>query len=290
MAYLLCAVLLLLQAVISVRTELVAVPVVVTDAGGHRVDGLTQDNFRVFEDGRPQPVAVFQSGDTPVTVGLVVDRSQSMRPKGAALLTTVSAIARASRPDDELFAVGFNDRAWFALAADRPFTNDATQIESALAASRAEGRTALYDGVAVALRHLEKGRAERKVLIIVSDGGDNASEATYAQVMDLARRSQAVIYAIGLLGTPPVEEEEDAGLVKRLCRDTGGLVFFPKSAADIAEASAQVARDIRGQYTLGFAPGPRLAGKAFHKIEVRVEAAGHGRLHARTRSGYVVEP
>jgi len=281
-------VLLLLQAVISVHTELVAVPVSVTDARGRHVSGLTQENFRVFEEGRPQPIAVFHHGDAPITLGLIVDRSQSMLAKRSALQTAVSALLRSSRPDDELFAVGFNDRVSFALAASRPFTNNSREIVASLPAIPTGGRTALYDGVAEALEHLQLGQSEKKVLIVVSDGGDNASQRTYAEVLALARRSDAVIYAIGLLGTSAVEEEEDAGLLKRLCKDTGGVAYFPRTNDEIAAMSTNVARDLREQYTLGFAPGPRTDARAFRRIEVRVSAAGQRRLHVRTRSGYVV--
>ncbi len=285
---LLPVVLLLLQAVISVHTELVAVPVTVTDARGHQVSGLSQDNFRVYEDGRPQPIAVFHHGDASVTLGLVVDRSQSMRPKRAALLTAVSALLQSSRPEDELFAVGFNDRVTFALADSRAFTNDTREIEAALSAMPAAGRTALYDGVAEALQHLHLGRSDKNVLVIVTDGGDNASRETYAHVLALARRSQAVIYAIGLLGTSPAEEEEDAGLITRLCRDSGGVAYFPRTVAEILEASTSLTRDLREQYTLGFIPGKQRDGRTFRRIEVTVAASGQRRLHVRTRSGYVV--
>ena len=284
------AVLLLLQAVISVHTELVAVPVVVTDARGQHISGLSQDSFRVYEDGRQQPIAVFHHGDGPVTLGLIVDRSQSMRPKSTALLSVVSALLKSSRPEDELFAVDFNDRVLLALPEGRSFTNDAKELEAALTAVRAEGRTALYDGVAEGLQHLDIGHGEKRALIVVSDGGDNASRRKYAEILALARRSDAVIYAIGLLGASPVEEEEDAGLLKRLCRDTGGVAYFPRTADEIVEVSMQVARDLREQYTLGFTPSARTDGRAFRKIEVRVTAAGQGRLRVRSRSGYENKP
>jgi Ca-activated chloride channel family protein len=286
---LLPAVLLLLQAVMCVRTELVAVPVTVTDGRGHHVSGLSQENFRVFENGRPQPIAVFHHGDAPVTLGLIIDRSQSMRTKTPALQAAVSALLQSSRPDDELFAVDFNDRVSFALPGGRPFTNDAKELEASLTAVDAAGQTALYDGVAEGLQHLQLGRAEKRPLIVVSDGGDNASRRTYAEVLELARRSDVVIYAIGLLGTSPAEEEEDAGLIKRLCNDTGGLAYFPRSAEEMIAASTHIARDLREQYTLGFAPGTHNDGRAFRRIEVKVYAAGQRRLHVRTRSGYVVQ-
>jgi len=285
---LLATALLLLQAVISVHTELVTVPVTVTDARGRHVGGLSREQFRVFEDGRPRPIAVFHYGDAPLTLGLVVDRSQSMRQKGPALLTAVSALLRSTRPDDELFAVGFNDSVTFALAGGRPFTNDVREIETTLHAIPAGGRTALYDGVAEALQHLQLGHAGRKALVLVSDGGDNASRETSARILALARQSNAVIYAIGLLGTSVAEEEEDAGLLRRLCKDTGGVAYFPRSAEDILAVSTSVARDLREQYTLGFEPGPRTDGRPFRRIDVKVTADGHGRLHVRTRSGYLV--
>jgi Ca-activated chloride channel family protein len=285
---LLPAVFLLLQAVISVHTELVAVPVTVTDPDGHHVSGLSQDNFRVYEDGRPQPIAVFHHGDSPVTLGLIVDRSQSMRPKARALRAAVSALLESSRPEDELFAVGFNDHVSLILPGGQPFTNDPQELQAALSATRAEGQTALYDGVAEALEHVQLGHATKYVLVVISDGGDNASRETYAGVLALAWRSQAAIYAIGLLGTSPIEEEEDAGLLKRLSKDTGGVAHFPRSAAEVAAAASDIARDLREQYMLGFSPGPRTAARAFRKIAVKVSAAGQGRLRVRTRSGYIV--
>ena len=266
-----------------------AVPVTVTDARGHHVSGLSQENFRVFENGRPQPIVVFHHGDAPVTLGLIIDRSQSMRAKTPALLAAVSALLQSSRPDDELFAVNFNDHVSFALPAGRPFTNDAKELEASLTAVDAAGRTALHDGVAQGLQHLQLGHTEKRALIVVSDGGDNASRRTYAEVLALARRSDVVIYGIGFLGTPPAEEEEDAGLIKRLCKDTGGAAYFPRSAEEIVAVSTHIARDFRERSTLGFAPGAHTDGRAFRRIEVRVSATGQGRLHVRTRSGYVVQ-
>jgi Ca-activated chloride channel family protein len=283
------ALLLLLQGVISVRTELVAVPVTVTDGRGLHVAGLTPDNFRVYENGRLQPITVFDYGDAPIALGVVVDRSQSMRPKAAALGTALSSLLESSSPDDELFGVNFHDDASLALARE-PFTHDAKELATALSAGRAAGRTALYDGVAEGLRHLELGRSQKRALIVISDGGDNASRLTYAQVLVLARRSDAVIYAIGLSGTGVAQEEEDAGLLKRLSRETGGIAYFPRSIEETAAVASQIARDLREQYTLGFSPGTSANEEAFRKITVTVSAARRGRLHVRTRSGYFAAP
>lgn len=284
---LLCVAALLLQAVISVRTELVAVPVSVTDARGQPVTGLGPEHFQVEDEGRPQPITVFHHGDVPVTLGLIVDRSQSMGAKTAALAAAVSALLASSRPGDELFAVGVNDGPSFALPGYQPFTSDPRALEQALARMPLGGRTALYDGMAAALQHLQRGGAGRSALVVITDGGDNASAATYEQVVTLAHESQAVIYAIGLMGTPPADDDEDPGLIKRISKDTGGVAYFPRSFDAIAAAATQVARDVREQYTLGFSPEPRVGGAAFRRIKVTVRAPGKGRLHARTRSGYI---
>jgi len=285
---LLTAIVLLLQAVISVHTELVAVPVAVTDRNGEHVGGLTQDNFQIFENGRLQPIAVFDHGDAPVTIGLVVDRSRSMRAKNSSVMTAITALLKTSRPDDELFGVGFGDDVMFGLAASRPFAGSAEELLAAMLAMPIDGRTAFYDGVAAALEHLEAGHAGRKVLIVISDGGDNESVKTSAEVLALARQSGAVIYAIGTMSDDPDTRDEDAGLMKRLCRDTGGVSYFPRTPAAIVDAAERVARDIREHYTIGFVPGTRAAG--FHRIDVKVAAPGRARLHVRARTGYVSQP
>jgi Ca-activated chloride channel family protein len=287
---LLSAACLLLQAVISVQTELVAVPVTVTDRSGHPMTGLKQEDFLVYEDGRARPITAFRQGEEAVTLGLIVDRSLSMQPKTAALVAAVSALLESSRPDSELFAVEFSDRVAFALNDGVAFTHDPAELRAAVIAHHAEGRTALYDGVIEGLQHLQLGHTNRRVLIVVSDGGDNASRSTYAEVLALAHRSDTVIYAIGLLGAASMEDEENAGALKRLCRDTGGSAAFPRTLEEIKAVSIDIARSVREQYTLGFVPAPRTAGPAFRSLKVTVTGSGRGRLRVRTRSGYVVEP
>jgi Ca-activated chloride channel family protein len=280
--------LLLLQAVISIRTELVTVPVTVTDPRGIHVSGLDRDDFRVYEDGRLRPIEVFHHGDAPVTLGLIVDRSGSTRAQGAVLQAAVSAVLQVIRADDEIFAVGFNDEATFARLDSQPFTSNPSEIERALSAIPQAGRTALYDGVFKGLKHLEQGRSAKKVLVVFSDGGDNASRETYARVLALARRSEAVVYAMGLPATSPYRDQENAGLLKRLCKDTGGVAYFPRAATDTIAAAMHMAGDFREQYLLGFVP--EADGRAFRKIEVRVSTTGHGRLRVRARPGYVMAP
>jgi Ca-activated chloride channel family protein len=269
--------------IISVRSELVALPVRVTDAHGIVVSGLNLRDFSVFEDGRPQKLTLFQQEDAPVTVGLVVDHSRSMAPKLAEVSAAVSAFAYSSNPQDEMFVVNFNDDVWLDILGGKPFTHNAKDLLTAIAAVSARGRTALYDAVAEGLKHLRFGRCEKKALIIVSDGGDNASHQKFSQVLALAERSQVVIYSIVLQGEG---QEENPGVLRRLSKSTGGISYFPSSAETIASISALIARDLRDQYTLGFAPEKQTNEASFRKIQVKVSVPGRTNLHVRYRPGY----
>jgi Ca-activated chloride channel family protein len=278
----------ILQATFSVRTEMVVLPVTVTDAHGQTVGGLTVDDFRVFDNGRVKPIALFRGGDVPVTVGLIVDHSQSMRGKLEAVNAAISAFAGSGRTDDELFVVGFNDQARMTpLPGGKLFTSDAGELAVALGEGRPEGRTALYDAVVMGLRHLPSGKAQRKALIVVTDGGDNASRADYGEVRELARQSQAVIYGIGLTGA--VHQEENPDILKRLCRDSGGTSHFPPATADIAGVVTAVSRDLRAQYTIGFAPAPPGPKPEYRNIKVIVARPEGATRHVRTRAGYTVQ-
>ena len=268
---------------ITVKSELVALPVRVTDSHGNVVPGLTQESFSVFEDGRPQKLTLFQQEDSPVTVGLVVDHSRSMGPKLAEVTAAVSAFAHSSNPQDEMFVVDFNDDVWLQILGGKPFTHNAKDLETALKAVSARGRTALYDAVAEALNHLRFGHCEKQALIIVSDGGDNASHQKFSQILALAQRSQVIIYSIVLQGEG---QEENPGVLRRLSKSTGGIAYFPQSAETIASISALIARDLRDQYTLGFAPEKPATDASFRKIQVKVSDSGHGNLHVRYRPGY----
>jgi Ca-activated chloride channel homolog len=270
------------QGTISVETALVVLPVRVTGADGDFVSGLTQEHFRVYEDGRPQSITFFRQEDTPVTVGLVVDHSRSMGSKLPGVAAAVSAFAQSSNQDDEMFVVDFSDNVSVELPGGKPFTSNPRELAQAVSAVSARGMTALYDAVAEGLNHLQFGRWDKKALIIVSDGGDNASGRKYTDVLQLARRSQAVIYAIGLVGAL---EEENPSVLRRLCKDTGGLAFFPGKEESVSDISATIARDLRKQYTLGFVPEKK-NGDSFRKLQVEVKSPGRGTLHVRTRSGY----
>ena len=276
------------QTKIVVSSSLVLLPVNVTDSRGVFVSGLKREDFHVFEEGQPQDLTVFDERDTPVTVGLVVDHSRSMGAKLAGVIEAVNSFAHSSNPQDRMFVVDFNDDVSIELMRGKAFSNDPKELEEALKAVSARGRTALYDAVSEGLRHLQFSRLEKKALIVISDGGDNASHLKYSQVLAQARQSQAVIYSIALLGSD--NEEENPNLLKRLCKDTGGIAYFPAKGESVATVSASIARDLREQYMLGYPPQNVNRMDAFRKIEVKVIAPGQGRLRVRTRPGYSPAP
>ena len=269
---------------IAVSVNLVIMPVRVTDARGIFVSDLRLDDFRLYEDGQLQTLTVFEEGDTPVTVGLVVDHSRSMASKLHEVAAATSSFAHSSNPQDEMFVVDFNDDVSVELMKGKAFTNDAKELEEALNAVSARGRTALYDAVSEGLKHLQYGRWGKKALIIISDGGDNASHLKYSQVLAQARQSQSLIYSIALTGSET--EEENPGLLRRLCKDTGGIAYFPREGESAAKVSMEIARDLREQYTLGYIPRNIKDAHGYRKTEVKVVAPDRARLHVRTRQGY----
>jgi Ca-activated chloride channel family protein len=272
------------QAKISVTTDLVVLPVNVTDSNGAFVSGLQREQFRIYEEGKLQKVTLFTEEDAPVTAGILVDHSRSMVSKLGEVTTAVTAFALSSNPEDEMFVVDFSDNVSVELLGGKAFTSDPQILERAVSAVSARGQTALYDAVAEGLKHLELGKREKKALIIVSDGGDNASRHKYSEVLTLARQAHAVIYSIGLVGS---SEEENPRALERLCKETGGIAFFPRAGQSISAIAGAIAQDLREQYTLGYIPEKESSGDSFRKVAVRVAAPGLGRLHVRTRAGYV---
>ena len=272
-------------ATFSSRSDLVVLHVSVVDGRAGFVGGLRRDAFTVHQDGRERPVAFFEHEDTPVSVGLVIDNSQSMGPRRGAVIAAGLAFAESSHPDDEMFTLNFNERVWPGLPRDRPFTTDREELRAALSSAGARGQTAMFDAIDAALRHLDTGSRSRKVLVLISDGGDNASHARFEDVLDGALRRDVVIYTIGLAARN--DREAKPRLLRRLAAVTGGEAFFPEDNDDIGPALQRVARDIRSSYTLGFVPeGPR-DDRARHRIRVDVRTADRRALSVRARSLYV---
>ena len=270
---------------IKMTVGLVVLHATTENKKGVSVSGLDKTDFEVLEDGIAQRIETFSHEDVPVTVGLVVDGSGSMRPKHNDVLSAAQTFARASNANDEMFVVNFNEYVSFGLPDDVAFTNKPAALQLALAQSPVSGQTALYDAMAAALQQLKRGSRDKKVLIIISDGGDNASSHNnLKQVMTLAVESNAVIYAIGLFDETDLDK--NPAVLKQFAHATGGEFFQPETISDVVPLCAQIARDIRNQYTIAYTPTNAAQDGAFRAIQVRAKAAGHDRLVVRTRPGY----
>jgi len=266
------------------HSDLVVLRIGVFDRRRGPVSGLTKDDFIVYEDGRPQPISFFSHEDLPVTVGLVIDNSGSMGPKRDRVVTAALAFVRSSRPDDEVFIVNFNEKVWDPLPADAPFTSNLTVLRSTLIRIGARGKTALFDGISHALDYLERGHHDQKVLVVLSDGGDNASLTTFDQLKAKATKSNAIIYAVGLFE----KNDPDANprVLKRLAGISGGDAFIPDSLQDVVSILERIATEIRTAYIVGYVPTNTSSDRLFRRLRVSVQRHG-GNIHVRHREGYV---
>jgi len=274
--------------VFSVRSELVVLHVLVTDRRGTYVSGLASPDFTVFEDGQRQTVQLFARQDAPVDVGLLVDGSGSMLTARDRVAAAAGTFTETSNPNDEIFALVFNEYVRPALPPDAPFTSDPETIRGALAtAIRARGRTALYDAVAAGLEYLEKGSHLRKVLVVVADGGDNASRGTFEDVLRKTQVSNTVIYTIALVD--PLDRDANPGRLGRLADASGGEAFRPRDVSEVEEVLGRIARDIRNSYTLGYVSSNTVRDERFRRVRVTANTPGRRGVLVRTRQGYVVE-
>jgi len=264
--------------------EMVVLRATVQDHKNASVSGLAKEDFQIFEDGALQQIKYFSHEDVPVTVGLVIDNSGSMGPKRADVLAAALAFARSSNPLDQLFVVNFNETVYFGLPSNTPFTDQVAQLEVALSRGVAAGQTALYDAVAAALEHLKKGGRDKKVLVVISDGGDNASKHKLSEIMARAGQPDVILYTIGIFDEQ--DPDRNPGVLKRLAKDTGGEAFLPKILSEVAPICERIAHDIRNQYTLAYTPTNRSQDGSYRAIQVKAIGSGRGRLSVRTRTGY----
>jgi len=255
----------------------------VVDDKQRLVTNLDKAAFSVFEDGKSQNIISFRHEDIPVAIGIVIDNSGSMREKRNKVNQAALNLVRASNPRDEVFVVNFNDEYYL----DQDFTNDLLKMKEALEKIDARGGTALYDAVVASADHLKRNaRLEKKVIFVVTDGEDNASNETLEQaVKQLQEENGPQVYAIGILG-----DEEHPKRAKRaleiIAQRTGGVAFFPKTLDEVDQISRTIAHDIRNQYTIGYKPtNPRGSG-GFRLVRVEAKAKGHGKMTVRTKSGY----
>lgn len=217
----------------------------VQEGHGGFITGLESQDFSVYENGRPQEIRFFHREDVPVTVGMVVDHSGSMRTKRSSVIEAARSFAGSSNGDDEMFLVDFNERVWMGLPDTEPFTTSRSELEAALERMAPGGRTALYDAIVAGLQHLALGSKDKKVLIVVSDGGDNASSHTIGEVLRLAGRSNAIIYTIGLFDSE--DADRNPRILRRIATETGGEFFLPPMTSLVKDACNHIAREIRNQ-------------------------------------------
>jgi VWFA-related protein len=269
---------------LSVDVALVVLHATVTERDGGFVHSLGEQDFAVYENRVRQQIRLFKNEDIPVTVGLVVDHSSTMRHKLAEVSAAARTFVRSSNPEDEVFVVNFNEKVSLGLPAAIRFTNSTAELERAITSAPAGGQTALYDAIARALKELQAANRDRKVLIVISDGGDNASARSLTQVMKLVGQSSAVIYTVGIFD----EEDPDRnpGVLKRLAATTGGEAYLPKELSEVTAICERIARDIRHQYTIGYVPINPVRDGTYRAIRVVARGKDHDRLSVRTRTGY----
>jgi VWFA-related protein len=273
----------------SARSDLVVLNVAVTDSRGGFVGGLPGTAFHVIEEGEPQKLAFFAQQDAPATIGLLIDGSGSMLENRDRVIAGITEFAKASHPDDEFLPLVFNEQVVTVLPSQKRFTSDPEELRNALTENlSALGRTAFHDALAEAIQGLEYGRHERKVLVVVSDGGDNASKLSFSQALEKVLGSNVVIYSIALVD--PLALDRDPKALRRLADGTGGLAFEPRRVSAIPQVFQSIAHDIRSRYTLAYTPPDSVAQGQLRRVRVVVDANGKSALKVRTRTGYVPAP
>ncbi len=267
----------------GVNVDLVVLNVAVADDAGRPVSGLKAGDFEVREDHRVQNITFFHDEDAPASVGIIVDNSGSMIDKHAEVIQAALSFARASNADDDMFVITFNERASFGLPPSIPFTHDVDQIGAALLRAAPTGRTALYDALAVGLEHLNTGTLDRKVLVVLSDGGDNASRLRLDDVLRLAHASSATIYPIGIYDE--TDRDNNPGVLREIAKASGGRAYFPRSLGELAHIWRDVAGAIRHQYTIGYYSTNRRHDGTSRSISVTASRDGRA-LRVTTRDSY----
>ena len=264
------------------QVQEVVLHAIVVDDQRRLVTNLDRPAFTAFEDGVPQATTAFHRDDVPVALGIVIDNSGSMREKRDKVNQAVLNLIRASSPRDETFVVNFSQDSYL----DQDFTSNVGLLQQALQKVSTKGSTALYDAIVASAIHLKNdNRVERKILLVITDGRDNASQQTLAEAArHLQGENGPTLYAIGLLGDEL--HQSDSGALKSLAEVTGGVAYFPKSLDEVDEIARTVARDIHSQYTIAYKPTNHSRNAKYRVIEVKAQARGYHNLTVRTRTGY----
>ena len=272
------------QPAFRAETRLVVVHATVRNARGELVTNLERGAFTVYENGKRQPITLFRRDDIPVSLGLLIDNSGSMRTLRSKVEAAALALARASNPQDEIFVLNFNDKARI----DVPFTSDVRVLEAGIGRVDSIGGTAMRDAIDMAQTYLsEHGTRDRKVLLVITDGIDNASVATRDRIEKQAEQRDTVIFAVGLFGDEDRVKQGRREL-DQLAERTGGMAYYPAGIDEIGAVALEIARQIRNQYTIAYAPLNQALDGTYRAI--RVAVSGSERLSVRTRAGYLATP
>jgi VWFA-related protein len=270
----------------TAESDLVVLHITVKNRAGSYVDALGADAFHVFEENRPQRIDFFANEDSPITVGLIIDSSGSMGPVRDRVLAASVEFVESSNPLDEMFALVFNDDVRPVLSASDPFTEQAEVLRDALSAAFVPaGRTALHDAIAHGLRYAAMGSRQRHALIVLSDGGDNASTTAFDAVLKQTQASNVVIYTVAI--ADPIGKDANPKHLRELANTSGGIAFEPRDIDAVRRAFQQISRDIRHGYTIGYEPTDPTEQVQFHPIRVEVRSPDGERLPTRTRKGYL---
>jgi len=274
---------------LSVDVDLVVLHTTVVDRGGRLIGELGDKNFRVFEDDIEQKLALFRNEDVPITVGLVLDNSASMRENRASMRAGAITFAETSNPLDEVFLVNFNDDYYLDLE-NKDFTDDVEELKTALDKVITRGSTAFHDAVRASLKHLKRGTRQKRVLLVISDGVDTTSLSSFNTMIQEAQQSEAAIYIVALPCSPDEEGRacrKAKRNVRKLADATGGVAYFPTGTSEVEGICRRIAHDIRNQYVLGYYPSNRARDGSFRRVRVEINAPkGYSKLFARTRPGY----
>jgi len=273
-------------ATFTLDTKLVVLHASVLDKNGKLVTNIPQSAFKVFENNVEQPLKIFNREDVPVSMGIIIDNSGSMREKRPKVAAAALELIKESNPQDEVFIVDFNDVAYL----DAPFTNNLKKLEQVLDKIDTRGGTAMRDAISMSIDYAKTdGKKTKKVLLVITDGNDNTSNETLEQLVRKAHQSEVLIYCIGLLND---EEPREGRAAKRALNElavaSGGLAYYPKSLSEVESITPQIAHEIRNQYILAYSPLNAALDGTFRQIKVTVKAPGNPTV--RTRNGYFANP
>jgi Ca-activated chloride channel homolog len=273
---------------LRIDTNLVLIPVSVTDPLNRFVTGLEKEHFKIFEDKAEQSIAQFASEDAPLSVGLVFDTSNSMGAKLQKSRQAAAQFFKTANPDDEFFLIQFNDRPEMVV----PFTPNPEEIQNRLTFTQAKGRTALLDGIYLAMNQMKKAKNPRKAILVISDGGDNSSRYTESEIKNLVREADVQLYAIGIFEAigargRTAEELSGPGLLNDLAEQTGGKHFAVENINELPDVAAKIGIELRNQYLIGYSPKNQERDGKYRRVQVKlIQPRGLPQLRPTWRQGY----